>query len=258
MLWLFWFAFLALGACVILAIPFLVGQEFHKMCQGARAVKCPQTHGQVAVEFDAFHAAVTRLAGEPRLRVVDCTRWPEHRDCGQECVAEASAPLFYSSRAVSVKSSKQIYHSPVLIAAFVAWALGAVWHSHYFFRPQWTEALGITQADVHQLVWRLAPHMLTVAIPLLFAYGVAWWLSWSEKKSAGTGVGLALLLWGLISGLTVAIVGVDGISAVFAKLELIYTFLASVIIGAHRRRFHPPALCAAERPPSVTCLGESL
>jgi uncharacterized protein DUF1761 len=231
MLSLFWLSFLVIGACIILLMPLLLGYEFYQRYRGARVVTCPGTHQQVAVEFDAFHAAVTRLAGEPHLRLAECTRWPEHRDCLEECLPQARQVVFYTAEEAAPAKSKRIYHLPVLIAAFVAWVLGAVWHSHYLFRSHWMEAVSLNSHQVHQLVWRLAPHLLTVAVPLLFAYGVAWWLSWSDQKGVWRGVGLALLLWALLAGLSAALAGVEELSAVLLAVELAYSFLASALIG---------------------------
>jgi hypothetical protein len=56
--------------------------------RGKRVVVCPETRRAVAVEVNAPLAAVSAIVGEPRLRLSDCTRWPERRDCGQECVPQ--------------------------------------------------------------------------------------------------------------------------------------------------------------------------
>ena len=56
--------------------------------RGKRLVKCPETHKTVAVELDAKGAAREAFAHKPRLQLSECTRWPERKDCGQECLAE--------------------------------------------------------------------------------------------------------------------------------------------------------------------------
>jgi hypothetical protein len=55
---------------------------------GDRILICPETGQAQAVRVDARHAASTALAGEALLRLDSCTRWPERRDCGQECLAQ--------------------------------------------------------------------------------------------------------------------------------------------------------------------------
>jgi uncharacterized protein DUF1761 len=229
---LLWFVLVLLGTFVLLSLPFLLGREFYKRYDGSRAVICPENHRQVAVHFDAFHAAVTKLAGSPNFRVADCTRWPERGDCEQECLPEACRAAAYTEGEVRILASKRIYHLPVLLAAFAAWALGAIWHSQYLFRSQWTSAVGLSRLQVHQLVWRLAPHVATFAAALLFAYGVAWWLSWLDKKGAWRGIAVAIALWGMVVVASLVSAGLTGLSRNLIAIELGYTFLASVLVGA--------------------------
>lgn len=59
--------------------------------RGARLITCPETQTREAVVVDAGHAAVTSLVGRTELRLSDCTRWPERRACGQQCLAQIQA-----------------------------------------------------------------------------------------------------------------------------------------------------------------------
>jgi hypothetical protein len=85
----------AIAALVILlaiypAIPILLATW--RKYRGTRVVTCPETQRPVAVHVNAGRAAVDALlGGEPRLRLSDCTRWPERRNCGQECLAQIEA-----------------------------------------------------------------------------------------------------------------------------------------------------------------------
>ena len=56
--------------------------------RAARFVKCPENHRIEAVSVDAGEAALTAAIGNPQLRLAECTRWPEMKDCGQECVRQ--------------------------------------------------------------------------------------------------------------------------------------------------------------------------
>lgn len=232
MLVLFWFALFLLAACAFLMLPFLVGHELYMQYRGARAVTCPENRQLVSVSFDALHAATTKLVGAPRLRIAECTRWPERADCGQQCIAEAERTAPYVKGEVAPPKAKAVDHIPVLIAAFAAWLLGAVWHSHYLFRDEWTQAIGLSRLEVHQLVWRLFPHLLTIAVPLLFAYGVAWALTLSKQKGIGRGLLTALVLWAALCGVTLGVTDLEGVSPVLLRLELVYTFIASALVGA--------------------------
>jgi len=119
-----------------------------------------------------------------------------------------------------------------LMAAFAGWALGAIWHSQYLFRVQWMQAAGLSRSQVHQMVWRLAPHVLTFAVPLLFAYGVAWLLMWSGKKGLLRGIAAALVCWVVLTAVALGRMGLAGLSPNLLQIELSYTFLASAVIGA--------------------------
>jgi hypothetical protein len=84
-----------IGALVILlaiypALPILAAAW--RRYRGTRVITCPETHQPAAVEVDARHAAVTLLlGGASELRLRDCTRWPEKRNCGQECLRQIEA-----------------------------------------------------------------------------------------------------------------------------------------------------------------------
>ena len=232
MLLVFWLLLLAVSGCLLLLMPAVLGHEIYKRYRGIRAVTCPENRQQVIVSFHALRAAVTGLSGRPELSLAECTRWPAHQDCGQDCVPEAARVSPYRGGEVRPPRTKRIYHLPIVIAAFAAWMMGAIWHSQYLFRPQWMQALGLNSSELRQIVWWRTPHLLSLAVPFLFAYGVAWLLELNSKRG---------LWWGLISStalwLAVAAGGIVGVmSSTFSsdllKLEISYTFLASLAVGA--------------------------
>ncbi len=59
--------------------------------RSTRLVTCPETKEPAGVRLDARHAAVTAALGDPDLRLKECTRWPERRNCGQECLKQIEA-----------------------------------------------------------------------------------------------------------------------------------------------------------------------
>jgi len=81
--------YLVLGFLVLSLLPVLVLalREFLRY-RGTRVVTCPETRQPVAVRVDKEHAAVSSALGEEHLRLESCTRWPERRHCGQECLAQ--------------------------------------------------------------------------------------------------------------------------------------------------------------------------
>ncbi len=56
--------------------------------RGKRLVTCPETHKTAAVELDAKDAARQAFSQKPRMELSECTRWPERKDCGQDCLNE--------------------------------------------------------------------------------------------------------------------------------------------------------------------------
>jgi hypothetical protein len=82
--------FLIVGAAFLLswipalAVFFVVRGRY----RGDRIIACPETGRPEAVRLDARRAAVSSLVGPTKMRLEWCSRWPERRDCGQECLAQ--------------------------------------------------------------------------------------------------------------------------------------------------------------------------
>ncbi|HXG91047.1 MAG TPA: hypothetical protein VNN73_01600 [Blastocatellia bacterium] len=73
-------------AALYFVVPFAVGA--YMKYRGKMVVTCPETQKPAGVEVDVKHAALTAAVGQPELRLKDCTRWPERKDCGQECLMQ--------------------------------------------------------------------------------------------------------------------------------------------------------------------------
>ncbi|HTX42134.1 MAG TPA: DUF1761 domain-containing protein [Acidobacteriaceae bacterium] len=229
MLFLIWLVLCLVVVSLILLPPALWLREVYKRYSGWRVVACPENQQQASVSIDARHAAMTGLHGTPDLRLCDCTRWPERLKCGRACLphaidAEASTP-----GEVKVKT-KQIYHLPIVLAGFAAWCVGAIWHSQYLFRTRWMNAAGLTHAQVKQIGWQLAPHVLTLAICLLFAYGVAWLLAVWHRKGVLQGVLMSALLAGAVAA--ASWYGIAKLPRDLLLIEAGYIVLATLIVGA--------------------------
>jgi hypothetical protein len=88
---LWWLAFAA-AILVSLLLVIRYSATFYRF-HGTRVVRCPENGVHVAVHVDNTHAAATGLHGGPDLRLDSCTRWPQMRHCGQECLRQiADAP----------------------------------------------------------------------------------------------------------------------------------------------------------------------
>jgi hypothetical protein len=232
MLPVFWLVLLVIGTCLSLLMLGLWGQAIYSRYRGGRAVACPETHQQVGVRFDALRAAVSELSGRPAFRLADCTRWPIRSDCAQECIPQALETAPFANGEAERAKTKKIYHLPVLMAAFAAWVLGALWHSQYLLRPSWTQSLGLSPADLHRLVRSWTPHLLSVAACLLFAYGVAWLVAWQGGKGTRQGMVTSISLWFVVATASLLATGWVGIPRNLLETEVVYTFLASVLVGA--------------------------
>jgi hypothetical protein len=65
--------------------------------RGERIVNCPETRTPCAVQVDARHAAITTVLSDIELRMRSCSRWPDRKGCGQECMLQIQIAPFDSS-----------------------------------------------------------------------------------------------------------------------------------------------------------------
>lgn len=86
---IYWFL-IAFGG-ILLAFVLLRavrGVRAYFSLRGKRLVTCPENHQTAAVELDAGQAAHEALFRKPQLRLSQCSRWPERKDCGQPCLRQ--------------------------------------------------------------------------------------------------------------------------------------------------------------------------
>lgn len=221
---------LCLAAGTILLLPLLLWRhELFSRFSGSRSVTCPETHRPAAVSINARHAATTGIDGLPEVCLSDCTLWPERSQCAQGCRAQAVRART-SDFGESKVRTKQIYHLPVLLAAFVAWYLGIIWHSHYLFRTHWMDSLGLTSEQVKRMVEWNSAHLLSVAVCLLFAYGVAGLLAARHRTGVLQGVLTSAVLFAAL--VATGWYGIVRLPAQLLAIEAGYTILAILIMGA--------------------------
>jgi len=230
MLFLIWVLLFLTAACLLLFMPALWGKHIYNTYRGARTVNCPETHAPVSVRFNALRAAITGLSSKPKLSLAACSRWPERADCDQACIPDAARALPDSKVAIPRPMSSRVAHLPALVAAGVAWVVGVVWHSEYLFRSPWAKTVGLTDQEAHDLARTWAPHLLTVAACLLFAYGVACLLAWIETRSIWRGIQISLAMWLVISG-ALLVASQWNFNATFVWIEGGYTAIAAVLVG---------------------------
>jgi len=76
---------LGVGATYVL-MP--VALDTYRRFRKPRKVICPDVGNETVVGLDAKHAAVTSAIGATQLRVKDCSNWPEHDKCVQDCIEQ--------------------------------------------------------------------------------------------------------------------------------------------------------------------------
>jgi hypothetical protein len=77
----------AIAAAYFLLTPLV---RLYARFRGTRVVTCPENQQPAAVKVDAVRAALSTV-GTRDLELSQCSRWPEKRDCGQECIAQIEA-----------------------------------------------------------------------------------------------------------------------------------------------------------------------
>jgi len=78
----------ALAALAVLYVELPVVTEAFVRYRGKKSVRCPENDQPATIEVAAKYAATTAGIGRPVVKLVRCSRWPEHEECGQECVKQ--------------------------------------------------------------------------------------------------------------------------------------------------------------------------
>jgi len=82
---------ITLAAMAALAFGYVVtpimAEAFFRF-RGRRTVRCPETGLTAEVEIDARHAALSAVPGPPKVRVAECSLWPDRAGCEQRCAAQ--------------------------------------------------------------------------------------------------------------------------------------------------------------------------
>jgi hypothetical protein len=87
---------LILAAILVLLVGSLafgigLGLRTYLRYRGERLVTCPETHEAAAVHVNVGKVAATTMIGKQEVRLDQCSRWPEKRNCGQECLSQVNA-----------------------------------------------------------------------------------------------------------------------------------------------------------------------
>ncbi len=88
MLVLYGVALFLLGAAFFLVVPALWTLARARQLRDPRTILCPETRRWAQISVDALRAARGEISGSTDLRLVACSRWPQRRDCGQDCLPQ--------------------------------------------------------------------------------------------------------------------------------------------------------------------------
>jgi hypothetical protein len=83
-----WVSVVLLALVVVLALVFV---RAYLKYRGARVITCPENRRPAGVLVDTRHVLLMTLEGKTDLRLKSCSRWPEHQNCGQECLRQIEA-----------------------------------------------------------------------------------------------------------------------------------------------------------------------
>ncbi len=82
---------LAAAAAVLLILWLRRPVATYRKYRGKRLITCPENRRAATVEVSAADAAMMSAFGERLVGLKDCSRWPERKGCGQECLAQIEA-----------------------------------------------------------------------------------------------------------------------------------------------------------------------
>src|SRR5215472_11320470 len=74
-----------------LAVWLTVAARVFFRYRGKMLFTCPETGEAACARVAATEAARSSLTGRPKIHVSECSLWPEHRNCGQECLNQLGA-----------------------------------------------------------------------------------------------------------------------------------------------------------------------
>ncbi|MFQ5649308.1 MAG: hypothetical protein ACE5IY_05145, partial [bacterium] len=119
---------LIVGAAFLLTVVFflVLAIKGSLKYRGPMLVTCPETKQPAGVKVDRKFTAVNYMVGEQRLRLNQCTRWPERQECGQACLSQ----LEDTPEACKVRNILGSWYQDKA-CVYCAKPFGAVhWHDH--------------------------------------------------------------------------------------------------------------------------------
>lgn len=201
-------------AAVLFAMPAVHGWGVYRRFRDKRTVVCPETQAGATVQGDALGAAATAMYGDPRLRLVACSRWPQRRGCGQECVVQ-----IYDE---PVAERGGFHILPVVIGAMATWALlGAIGYSPLF------RGLLVKLGVPGQVVRQGYELVLPALLPLIIAIGIGFVIQFALLQRPRSVVGGGAV--GAVIGLALAAIALP---FVHGGSTLLWVYVAAFVAAS--------------------------
>lgn len=85
------FLLLAVIAAVgLIYVLMPVAADTYARLRSPQQVTCPETNDPATVQVAARRAALSAAVGANRVRIGNCSKWPERGDCAQGCAERLS------------------------------------------------------------------------------------------------------------------------------------------------------------------------
>jgi len=85
-----WAVYLFIGYVILaLTVPTVLAMwPTWRRARVTRKVVCPASDVPALITLDPWYAVRMHVIGDSEVRVKHCERWPERRDCDQECLTD--------------------------------------------------------------------------------------------------------------------------------------------------------------------------
>lgn len=193
MYFMFWILFLICGAAVLFAFPGILWLELRRSYGGPRSVTCPETHSQVTIGLNRDKAAKS-LFGPRVVEVESCTRWPERKDCPQDCVPEALT--------LNPTDTFAINHTGVVLAALTSWAASGLLRYSPFAR-ELMASIGLPEARFWERIGMRFPVIVGFFGLLFTAYVFTWIVRHTQQTGVLHSLTTGGLIWLAVVGITI-------------------------------------------------------
>lgn len=210
------------GVAILFSIPAIIWYETRRTFSSVRVVRCPESQTDVEVEMDAKKAARTVFSDKQQVEIAWCERWPERKNCPQDCVPQAVAQNTHLTFAIN--------HVGVVFAALLSWAAVGALRASPMTR-EWLAESGYSRAEFWTRIGLRTPAVLTLLASFVAAYVLVWILRHTKTSGVLHGISAALIVWAATVAVSIPQLMFESGTRVFL-LNSFFALLTLVIAGA--------------------------